>query len=385
MGVSIKDEPQDLVKFLLHHWCLGVEKFLIYDESTSTSVRQVAMQANTIIPTRYEKAPPKSQREKQLDAIRRAEEEGAQWVGGLDVDEYLHVPGGDLPALLHSLRALPVGVASFKWEMMDAGQSYDVLSYGQRGKGNVHVKSFAHAGRVDAWALNNPHTKWLKEGYVQLLVGPNEVMPNGPWATENGDFSGTPIEIQATHPSCIHFHAKTTLAAAVRKLYRGTGDIEHPSDTTPMNQMLNGLLPPTFRNPEQHWAQRVPFDPAFAALVDAVGMATRSLREERDYNRIYGVGTKMIDACAGASGFTRPASCFPLTSTAAVRCCTTDGSSCASEVPGCTNAATYDEAEAICAAFGRRLCTPDEASRCCGSGCVHDERMVWTSESCAAN
>ena len=56
MGVSIKDEPQDLVKFLLHHWCLGVEKFLIYDESTSTSVRQVAMQANTIIPTRYEKA-----------------------------------------------------------------------------------------------------------------------------------------------------------------------------------------------------------------------------------------------------------------------------------------------------------------------------------------
>ena len=86
-----------------------------------------------------------------------------------------------------------------------------------------------------------------------------------------------------------------------------------------------------------------------------------------------------------ASVCTTPATCTDFGSTASVRCCTTDGSSCQSNVPGCTNAATYAEAEAICAAFGRRLCTPDEATLCCGTGCGHDNRMVWTSESCAAN
>jgi len=90
-----------------------------------------------------------------------------------------------------------------------------------------------------------------------------------------------------------------------------------------------------------------------------------------------------IDVCV--TGGTTPATCTDFGSTASVRCCTTDGSSCQSNVPGCTNAATYAEAESICAAFGRRLCTPDEATLCCGTGCGHDNRMVWTSESCAAN
>jgi len=132
MGVSVKDQPHDLARFILHHWCMGVHNFLIYDESTSSSVHQMAMRAQTMIPIHYERAPPKSQISKQVDAIKRAAAGGAQWVGGLDVDEYLHVPGADLPALLHSLPP-HVGLASFKWEMFKPGQTYDVLSDGQPG------------------------------------------------------------------------------------------------------------------------------------------------------------------------------------------------------------------------------------------------------------
>lgn len=91
----------------------------------------------------------------------------------------------------------------------------------------------------------------------------------------------------------------------------------------------------------------------------------------------------MIDVCEGGDGATTPATCSALTSTASVRCCNLDGGGCESNVPGCTDAATYEEAVTICAANGRRLCTPNEAIMCCGTGCGHDNRMVWTCEQCA--
>ena len=300
IGVSVKDQPLDLARFLLHHWCMGVHRFLIYDESTSSSVQQMAVQAQTMIPINYTRAPPKSQVAMQVDAIKRAAQGGAQWVGGLDVDEYLHVPGADLPALLHSLPS-HVGVASFKWEMFPAATSYDVLSDGQRGSHNIHVKSFSHVKRVKL-APTDPHHKRLKEGYHQLLMGPNQTMPNGPFATRNGQppkrgESGE-FRILPKHPSCLHFHEKPTLADAVRKRYRGTGDVRKPSDTMPLEQTLWTLSEVFVRRSNRHvnatvgaaaGAKRTTsFDPAFAALVEAVGRYTSNLSgtELRDRLRL---------------------------------------------------------------------------------------------------
>ena len=50
IGVSVKDQPHDLARFILHHWCMGVHKFLIYDESASSSVHRMAVQAQKMIP-----------------------------------------------------------------------------------------------------------------------------------------------------------------------------------------------------------------------------------------------------------------------------------------------------------------------------------------------
>jgi len=295
MGVSVKDQPHDLARFILHHWCMGVQKFLIYDESTTSSsaVHQMAVRAQTMIPIHYERAPPKSQISKQVDAIKRAAAGGAQWVGGLDVDEYLHVPGADLPALLHSLPP-HVGLASFKWEMFKPGQTYDVLSDGQRGSQYIHVKSFAHANRVQLREVD-PHHKRLKKGYVQFLMGPNEVIPNGPFATRDGrPLSAGMIRSLPKHPSCLHFHNKPTLADAVRKQYRGTGDVNHTSDTGPLEKTL-WELSAQFVQPLNRTvvsaagAERTTsFDPAFADLVSAVGRYTSNLSgtELRDRLRL---------------------------------------------------------------------------------------------------
>jgi len=88
------------------------------------------------------------------------------------------------------------------------------------------------------------------------------------------------------------------------------------------------------------------------------------------------------------------------TNTAAVRCCSADGSSCTTQGLGdsttgdvfdldggvvaqqaCITSATFSEAAGICAAEGLRLCTSSELDSgvCCGTGCWHDHRAIWTS------
>ena len=79
------------------------------------------------------------------------------------------------------------------------------------------------------------------------------------------------------HPSCLHFHEKPTLADAVRKVYRGTGDSKRPMDTRPLSETLWALsekfVPPLNRTvggaagAERKTERKTSFDPAFAALV----------------------------------------------------------------------------------------------------------------------
>eukprot|EP00121_Abeoforma_whisleri_P012096 Awhi_evm1s11165 len=47
----------------------------------------------------------------------------------------------------------------------------------------------------------------------------------------------------------------------------------------------------------------------------------------------------------------------------------------------CFNAEMHDQAEALCANVGMRLCTVNEldSGLCCGTGCNHDNRKTWTS------
>jgi len=66
--------------------------------------------------------------------------------------------------------------------------------------------------------------------------------------------------------------------------------------------------------------------------------------------------------------------------TASVRCCTiAESPVCDSDHVGCQSGKTYEEATAICAAVGQRLCTEVEIEQrlCCGTGCNFDGHQVW--------
>eukprot|EP01060_Flectonema_neradi_P021719 TRINITY_DN295_c0_g1_i6.p1 TRINITY_DN295_c0_g1~~TRINITY_DN295_c0_g1_i6.p1 ORF type:complete len:711 (+),score=156.58 TRINITY_DN295_c0_g1_i6:68-2200(+) len=76
----------------------------------------------------------------------------------------------------------------------------------------------------------------------------------------------------------------------------------------------------------------------------------------------------------------------PMKSSAAVRCCSTDGSTCTSLSPNSNTClgevSSYDEAEAICTSINMRTCTRSEVASdlCCGTGCGYNLKPVWSDE-----
>ena len=75
----------------------------------------------------------------------------------------------------------------------------------------------------------------------------------------------------------------------------------------------------------------------------------------------------------------------PKSYSACARCCTNQGNECVtpeSVQPCGEHKMPFDEATAVCAEIGHRLCTKEELRDdrvCCGSGGDCDSEIVWTS------
>eukprot|EP00929_Paragymnodinium_shiwhaense_P058202 TRINITY_DN29148_c1_g2_i1.p1 TRINITY_DN29148_c1_g2~~TRINITY_DN29148_c1_g2_i1.p1 ORF type:complete len:334 (+),score=15.46 TRINITY_DN29148_c1_g2_i1:54-1004(+) len=77
--------------------------------------------------------------------------------------------------------------------------------------------------------------------------------------------------------------------------------------------------------------------------------------------------------------FSGPPGYFSPDTRFALRCCSSDGSTCSS--PGCKASLNHSEAELACEQEGLRLCTKAEygSAICCSTGCSFDKNLVWTS------
>jgi len=101
-------------------------------------------------------------------------------------------------------------------------------------------------------------------------------------------------------------------------------------------------------------------------------------------NAIYRLSYTMVDGCLNQNTeVPRAVVSVNADATASVRCCSMDGTTCDSDhlEGGCQSGKSYDEAAAICAANGERLCTEVEINDrlCCGTGCNFDGHQVWVS------
>jgi hypothetical protein len=105
-----------------------------------------------------------------------------------------------------------------------------------------------------------------------------------------------------------------------------------------------------------------------------------------------------IDGCSTSNSDTYEPDDLPLTfvrdvnGLADVRCCSTDGTQCASQdfdggvdynTPtgglhtGCYFQVTYQEAMTVCHNAGMRICSVEEINQCCGTGCWHNHNKIW--------
>lgn len=125
----------------------------------------------------------------------------------------------------------------------------------------------------------------------------------------------------------------------------------------------------------------------------ALATATRHYNDEaEDYaHRHFGAS---VDGCSSdnsnsnanrgdQSGQAIPLVAHIVDDTAAVRCCSMDGSRCISQVHGvCYDTATFHEAISICRSAGMRLCSEAEMGTgvCCGTGCWFNHYASWISD-----
>jgi len=113
-----------------------------------------------------------------------------------------------------------------------------------------------------------------------------------------------------------------------------------------------------------------------------------------NYAVTYSLWGASVDGCSSDNGNTRdymgdqtgqaiPVVVHSADETAAVRCCSHDGSTCASQVQGvCHDVASFHDANAICAAANMRLCSQAEMGSgvCCGTGCWFNHFAIWISD-----
>ena len=89
----------------------------------------------------------------------------------------------------------------------------------------------------------------------------------------------------------------------------------------------------------------------------------------------------MVDGCQNQNTEVEEAAVLAYEGgTASVRCCTIEARPvCDSDHVGCESGKTYEEATAICAVIGQRLCTEVEIEQglCCGTGCNFDCHQIW--------
>ena len=89
-----------------------------------------------------------------------------------------------------------------------------------------------------------------------------------------------------------------------------------------------------------------------------------------------GSNVNLGDGCPTNLGYQGTADVTSDTQTAAVSCCSIDGTDC---VRTDCSLMTFTVARQFCIDIGRRICTPQELldELCCEVGCGHDARLNW--------
>jgi hypothetical protein len=161
MTVSVKDDARYLLYHILHHAALGVEHVIVYDEGDG-ALRSLLSPLGDYVS--YEQVGRKTQILMQMQSLTTAGEVHVDFLGQLDCDEFVYLPGVlSLPLYLSQFDK-GVGSVSFQWKYQPRGEGYPNLAANASGTLNQHVKSFHRPSAVDKTFETGPHNKKLLPG-----------------------------------------------------------------------------------------------------------------------------------------------------------------------------------------------------------------------------
>lgn len=229
MSFSVNGQKAMALHFIIYHYLLGVQKFIVYDESKRMEVLLLPLIKQGIVI--YHSAKLKTQNQCQISAVQLARAHNITFLGLLDVDEYVVLKNNaSIPHML--ARVSPTqSVVSLPWVYINASDSssrdpsqplYEVCPQLSCGELNLHVKSFVRPHAVEL-IVTDPHHKVPSPGtYQGLVTGHKFPSPSPFW-----DIPKVPNSYNL--PVIYHFHYKR-LDLYINKRAMGTGDSVRDTD-----------------------------------------------------------------------------------------------------------------------------------------------------------
>ncbi|MBS1045672.1 glycosyltransferase family 2 protein [Gluconobacter cerinus] len=208
LALYVKSEFSDIAGWVAWHAALGIQRFYIYEDGSTDGTWEILEAASEIYDIQIEQTDTISepdfyyrQRNSYIDAIRRSAEDGFDWIGLLDGDEYVYLCEDDNISDFFQKFDHADAVA-FSWRIygssgrivrphqiaVEAYTRHSTPAFGD----NLHIKSFVRPGKTGNH-YHNPH--WFD------VPAEKYARPSG----EMVDRSGAGQSIQWSHAFIMHF------------------------------------------------------------------------------------------------------------------------------------------------------------------------------------
>ena len=267
---SVMGQKSMMLNNIIYHHLLGIQKFIVFDESEHMKPLLLPFIRTGLVI--YFAANPKTQNFCQIKAIEFARKHNVDFLGLIDVDEFVVLNDTDTIPDMLSRVSVHQSVVSLPWVLINAsdGTSRDTLSplfdicpQLDCGSLDKHVKSFVRPAAVEL-IESDPHSKIPFSGTFQGLPSGTRFGPAPFWveSLEGKIYNG---------PVMYHFHFKR-LDLYISKRALGTGDVIRTSDFFPMWSWIEdfnnfardftcswkreGILPSVFPNASQ-WSSKI--------------------------------------------------------------------------------------------------------------------------------
>ena len=224
MSAAVKDEANLIVSWVLHHWRLGVRRFLVYDNGSDHLREALRVPVEAGVVEIFDHPGENVQTKAYERALAHAKEESSaqrpEFLAFMDTDEFVMLDGTRYRSLPHFFKRFAedrsVGAVCLNWVMaggttwLDEWDDFALANAVAADNADQHVKTF---GRVP-YTTGVPHVHFMTMSKGRYRVNANGVM------SDPSPFNPPTME----HAYILHYHWRS-LEGWIRKRTRGRATV----------------------------------------------------------------------------------------------------------------------------------------------------------------